>query len=145
MRRLPQERSRLQQQAAVGRARARVGAGGCVEEVEDVAMLFGCFFCQIPEGRCKGQWHPMLLVWWMRYCDPIPHIQVPEGQGAALARGAKNLQNLGVECFEWDDHELGYMLHIDHVSSIVYYQNGYYTIKAGEPDFFWVDTLWDTL
>jgi len=130
----------------VGRGRVGAAPRVGVEEVEDVAKVRGCFFFQIPQGRCKDQWHPMLAVEWMKYCDPIPHIQVPEGEGAALARGAKNLQSLGVECFIHDEHEVEYMLHIDHVSSIVYHQYGYFSLRAGEPpDFYWVDTLWDTL
>ena len=67
-----------------------------LEIVADVAKLLGCYFCQIPEGRCKGKWIPMLYVQWMKYC-PLPPIRVPEGEHAALERGAENLLNMGVE------------------------------------------------
>ena len=141
-RRLPHERSRLGQDVAPD---GEPGDGDDLEIVADVAMLMGCYFCQIPEGKCQGQWYPMLYVQWMKYCNPIPDMRVPEGEGAALARGAGNLLHLGVECFQVDEHEVPYMLSIDHVMSMVYYQPGYLSMRAGEPDFYWVDTLWDCL
>ena len=144
-RRLPSERSRLWQVA--GPAEAEEQAFLEEEDLEivaDVALLKGCYFCQIPEGKSKGQWHPMLYVQWMKYC-PLPPITVPEGEHAALARGAENLLHMGVECFKRDEHELPYMLHIDHVASMVYYQPGYQSLRAGKPDFYWVDTLWDIM
>jgi len=143
-RRLDHERSRV----AGGEANllGEVEENGVeMEVVKDVALIRGCYFCQIPAGPCEGQWHPMLFVQWMKYCDPIPAIHVPEGEHAALARGAGNLLNLGVECFKADEHEIPYMLNISHVDSMVYYQPGYCTLRAGNPDFFWVDTLWDKM
>ena len=44
-----------------------------------------------------------------------------------------------------DEHEVPCMLDIDHVQSMVYYQHGYKSMRAGEPDFYWVDTLWDKI
>ena len=116
-----------------------------VEVVDDVAMIQGCYFCCIPSGRCEGQWLPMLHAQWMSYCDPIPGIRVPGGEHAALARGAANLLHLGVECFEVDTHEVPLFLHLDQVSALVYYAPGFKSIRAGVPDFYWVDTLWDKL
>ncbi len=31
------------------------------------------------------------------------------------------------------------------VASIQYLQNGYYGKRAGDPDFWWTDTMWDKL
>ena len=141
-RRLQHERSRVAQAALADQNDNEDEVN--LEIVADVALLLGCYFCQIPEGKCKGQWHPMLYVQWMKYCL-LPPIQVPEGEHAALARGADNLLNMGVECFMLDEHEHPYMLDIGHVTSMVYYQHGYNSPKAGKPDFYWVDTLWDCL
>ena len=142
-RRLPGERSRLQEEGA---ERCLVQIDGReVEEVADVALLHGCYFFQMPQGAHQGEWVPIFYVQWMKYCNPIPHIRVPEGENAALARGADNLLNLDVECFIEDEHEVPCMLHIDQVQSLVYYQNGYHSLRAGDPDFYWVDTLWEKL
>ena len=137
-RRRDHERSRVREEVD------RVGEGE-MELVGDVAMVEGCYFCCIPEGQCEGQWHPMLYAQWMRYCDPIPDISVPEGEHAALARGAANLLHLGVECFEGDTFEVPVILRLDQVASLEYYAPGYKSMRAGEPDFYWVDTLWDRM
>ena len=56
-RRLPEERSRAHKEDK--------------EEVEDVAEVLKLLFCQMPKdaGEHANQWHPIILVRWLAYCD----------------------------------------------------------------------------
>ena len=142
-RRLPKERSRVQKE---GRQQDEEGW----EETEDVALIQRLLFCQIPATAAAhaGEWHPMIMCRWMRYCDAWNHMVYDEGEGASMQRIQHMLEEMGVETVEKDPHEWPIMLHIDQVCSIVYYQHGSYDLKPrvhGKPDFFWVDTLWDTM
>ena len=50
-----------------------------------------------------------------------------------------------MECVQEDPHEHPYMLVPDEVEEMVYLQNGYTTARAGDPDFYFIDTVWDKL
>jgi len=64
---------------------------------------------------------------------------------ASLKRCAKMLEEWGVEGIIQDEHELPYCLPPDEVASLCYLQNGYYSPRAGKPDFFFIDTMWERL
>ena len=139
-RRFSKERSRV-------RTEPRRRTGG-MEEAEDVALIKRLLFCQIPEGAGPhgGEWHPMILCTWMEYFDAWAEMEVPEGEEACLQRIKGMLQQKGVETVRRDPHEWPYMLHIDQVCSIVYYQEGHLGDEdKDKPDFLWLDTLWECM
>jgi len=136
-RRLPSERSHGERRGKVGLAPG---------EVLDPARIRGLYWCQVPEGQPReGEVVPFLHVKWLRHFDPWPGIAVPEGDRAAMLRCKAILEEWGVEGVEEDPHELDYMVQPSEVASIQYLQNGYYRKRAGDPDFWWTDTMWDKL
>ena len=70
---------------------------------------------------------------------------MPEGEAASLDRCARMLEEEGVEGIQRDPHERPYCLQPDHVAGLCYVQNGYFTPRAGKPDFFFIDTMWEKL
>jgi len=60
-------------------------------------------------------------------------------------RSALILDKWGVEAVRDDPHEHPYCLQPSQVNHIQYLQNGYFTPRAGAPDFMWIDTMWDKL
>ena len=72
-------------------------------------------------------------------------MQVPPGERAALDRCTRMLEEWGVEGIQVDEHEHPYCLSVDTVSGLCYTQNGYYTKRAGKPDFYFIDTMWERL
>ena len=141
-RRRPQERSRAELNR---RAMGRGDPAADEEEVEDVAMIVGLYFCQIPSGKHVGEWHPMIAVFWHQYFNAFAEMQIEDGDHAGMARCQALLQELGVETVKEDPHETIYFLEISDVSSMVYLQNGYSTPKSGKPDWMWIDTMWDKM
>ena len=137
-RRLPEERSRC------GEVSEPAEAPGFAY-VQDVARILGLYFCVVPDGTHKGDVVPFLYVLWMQFHDCFPSIQVPSGEGASVLRCRDVLEEWGMECVRDDPHELPYMLVPDEVECMVYLQNGYHTPRAGSPDFYIIDTVWDKL
>ena len=138
-RRRPEERSRCREVSMV-----REEDPG-YEYVLDVARIHGLFFCRLPDGPKKGKVVPFLYVVWMQFHDCMPDIQVPRGERACVVRCRDVLQEWGIECVQDDPHEHPYMLVPDEVEEMVYLQNGYNTQRAGDPDFYFIDTVWDKL
>ena len=90
-RRLPQERGRAER---VGRVRP---ADGEDEVVEDVAQITGLFFCQIPHGKHKGEWHPLIMVLWQQYFNAFGRdgMVIDDGDRAGMLRCQALLEELG--------------------------------------------------
>ena len=82
---------------------------------------------------------------WCRYFDAFPSIEVPHGEAAAHQKCRAELAAWDIEAVRLDETEHEYMLLPDMVASMVYLQHGHFTQKAGKPDFFWVDKMWDKL
>jgi len=137
-RRRPEERSRCQEQR-------RAGPGPNEETVLDVARVRGLYWCTVPDGPQQGTVVPFMYIRWMRYFDCFPGIAVEEGARPTMMKCKALLEDWGVEGVKRDRHEYPYMLQPDEVESIVYLQNGYNSGTAGEPDFMFIDTLWDKL
>ena len=92
------------------------------------------------------EWHPILCRW-MAYYDAWQEMVIEKGEAASMQRIKGMLQQMGVETVQPDEYELPYMLHIDNVCGIVYWQKGTHDLVGpdGLADFFWVDTLWDKM
>ena len=137
-RRLPSERSHRERRGK----EVNLGPG----QVLDPARIQGLYWCRVPDGQPReGEVVPFLHVQWLRHFDCWTGFTVPEGDHAALQRCKAILDEWGVEGVEVDPHEFPYMMQPSEVSSIQYLQNGYYGQVAGEPDFWWTDTMWDKL
>ena len=89
----------------------------------------------------------MIHVAWQRYFDPLNPcgMDVAHGELAGMQRCQRLLEDMGVEAVTADRHERPYCLAIDDIASKCYLQNGYFTARAGDPDFFWIDTMWDKM
>jgi len=137
-RRLPSDRSHRERRGK------EVGLGP--GEVLDPAQIQGLYWCQVPEGQPReGEVVPFLHVKWMRHFDCWARFDVPEGDRAAMQRCKAILDDWGVEGVQLDPHEYPYMMQPSEVAGIQYLQHGYYGQRAGEPDFFFTDTMWDKL
>ncbi len=55
------------------------------------------------------------------------------------------LEEWGVEGIRVDENEHPCMLLPDEVDGLCYTQHGYYTPRAGPPDFHFIDTMWQRL
>ena len=114
--------------------------------VEDTARIQGCFWTEVPEGLPgAGLVVPFLYVHWMRRFDPWRRMAIAPGDRASVMRSKAIFDQWGVEGVEYDPNEYPCCLQPAEVASIRYLQNGYYTPRAGEPDFMWIDTMWDKL
>ena len=125
--------------------RQRRQQGDEQDVVEDVARIRGCYFAEVPSGPRQGRIVPFLHVSWMRYCDPWPDMRVPDQERASLMRCKDMLDQWGVEAIQPDPHEVDYMMQASEVARICYLQHGYLTPRAGAPDFWFTDTMWDRL
>ena len=128
------------------RLQERGPAGGDDEVVEDPARIQGCYWMEVPEEEPHGGLVvPFLLVHWMRRFDPWAEMDIPQGDRASVLRCKGIMERWGVEGVQEDPHELPYCLQPAQVNHIQYLQNGYFTARAGPPDFMWIDTMWDKL
>ena len=133
-RRMPAERSRRERAQAAD------------EPVEDTARILGLYWTVVPDGEPQaGLVVPFLLARWMSHFDPIPLMDIAEGDHASVVRSKDILDKLGVEAVQDDPHEHLICLQPSQVNHIQYLQNGYFTPRAGKPDFMWIDTMWDKL
>jgi len=55
------------------------------------------------------------------------------------------LEKEGVEGVQVDPNEYTYCLEVDQVAGMCYLQNGYFTARAGPPDFWFIDTMWEKM
>jgi len=140
MRRMPEERSAAE--------RRGIAAGGPRhwDVALDIARIQGIYFCTVPEGPRAGEVIPFLEVEWQRFFNPFARFTgVPSGQNANLQRCKELLDDWDIEGVIKDPLEETYMVEAAQIDRIAYLQNGYYSQRAGEPDFYWVDTMWDRL
>jgi len=142
MRRLPEERS-----ARERRAVAAAGPGYHWDGMtDDVALIRGLYWFVIPDGvERAGEVQPCIYVQWQRFFNAFAHMRTGDGQGANMTRCRELLAEWDIEGVKPDPLEYLCMLQPDEVSGMVYLQNGYFTPRAGQPDFYWVDTMWEKM
>ena len=102
-------------------------------------------FVQVPDGNLKDQIIPFLYVEWCSHFNVQEWLQTSPGEGAGTTRCVGILKEMGAEAVRTDPHEYPVMLSPSEVSSVVYLQHGWFTPRAGTPDFYWIDTMWDKL
>ena len=70
---------------------------------------------------------------------------MPAGERASLRRCQAILEKWGVEGIKTDPHEHPCMLMADEVEGLCYTQHGFFTPRAGAPDFLFIDTMWEKM
>ena len=114
-------------------------------QVLDVARIKALGFFEIPDGRFQGTLQPFLYVKWCKYFNVQDRLPCGPGEHAATRRCVGILKGMGVEAVCTDPHEYPIMLSPSEVSSAVYLQHGWFTPRAGKPDFYWIDNMWQQL
>jgi len=68
------------------RSRTEAAGAGPDDATKDVARIEGLYFCIVPDGHSMGTVVPFLHVTWMRYFNPLRHMQVGDREQQALRR-----------------------------------------------------------
>ena len=93
----------------------------------------------------QGPDHPIPVRGVVQPLNVQDWLQTSPGERAGTTRCVGILKEMGAEAVHTDPHEYPVMLSPSEVSSVVYLQHGWFTPRAGTPDFYWIDTMWDKL